>query len=87
MPELFFGIVIRMFAEAGEAHHRPHFHAYYQDDVGVFGIDEIELMAGSLPRRQERLVFAWAEIHQGDLLDAWNALQAGRAPEQIEPLE
>ncbi len=32
MPELsrFFGIIIRMFAEAGESHHLPHFHAYYQ---------------------------------------------------------
>jgi hypothetical protein len=32
MPEIsrFFGIVIRMFVEAGVAHHTPHFHAYYQ---------------------------------------------------------
>jgi hypothetical protein len=32
MPEIsrFFGIVIRMFVEAGVAHHSPHFHAYYQ---------------------------------------------------------
>jgi len=31
VPELswFFGIVIRMFVEAGGPHHRPHFHAYY----------------------------------------------------------
>ena len=32
-------------------HHRPHFHAYYQDDVGVYAIDTIELIAGQLPRR------------------------------------
>jgi hypothetical protein len=33
VPELsrFFGIIIRMFIEAGGSHHRPHFHAYYQD--------------------------------------------------------
>ena len=37
MPELsrFFGIIIRMFAELGEPHHLPHFHAYYQDEVAV----------------------------------------------------
>jgi hypothetical protein len=31
MPEIsrFFGIVIRMFVEAGAVHHTPHFHAYY----------------------------------------------------------
>ena len=31
MPELsrFFGIIIRMYVEAGGPHHLPHFHAYY----------------------------------------------------------
>ena len=70
MPELsrFFGIVIRMFVEAGGSHHLPHLHAYYQEHVGIYGIDPIELIAGSLPRRQERLVLAWAELHQDELL-------------------
>jgi hypothetical protein len=37
MPELsrFFGIIIRMYSEAGTSHHVPHFHAYYQDEVAV----------------------------------------------------
>ena len=52
MPEIsrFFGIVIRMFVEAGGPHHLPHFHAYYQGDVGIYGVDPIERMVGSLPR-------------------------------------
>ncbi|MGH8547216.1 MAG: DUF4160 domain-containing protein [Methylococcales bacterium] len=39
MPELsrFFGIIIRMYTEASGPHHVPHFHAYYQDDVGIYG--------------------------------------------------
>jgi len=62
MPEIsrFYGIVIQMFVEAGGCHHRPHFHAYYQGHVGIYGLDPIERMAGSLPRPQERLVRAWA---------------------------
>jgi len=58
MPELsrFFGVIIRMYVEAGGPHHLPHFHAYYQDDVAVVGLDPVELIAGSLPRRQRRLV-------------------------------
>lgn len=38
MPELsrFFGIIIRMFMEAGAPHHRPHFHAVYRDAKAVF---------------------------------------------------
>ena len=88
MPELarFFGIIIRMFAEPAGPHHRPHFHAYYQDDVGIFAIDPMELMAGSLPQRQRRFVEAWAEIHQAELLTAWEHLQAGSPPGKIEPL-
>jgi hypothetical protein len=35
MPEIarFLGIIIRMYAEPSAPHHRPHFHAYYQDAV------------------------------------------------------
>jgi len=89
MPELsrFFGIIIRMYMEVGEPHHAPHFHAYYQDDVAVFRLDPIDLIAGSLPRRQRRFVEAWAELHQGELLAAWQRLQAGQLPLAIDPLE
>jgi hypothetical protein len=88
MPEIarFFGIVVRMFAEPAAPHHRPHLHAYYQDDVGIFAIDSIELIGGNLPQQQRRLVEAWAEIHHMELLAAWGRLQAGRLPGKIEPL-
>jgi hypothetical protein len=89
MPELsrFFGIVIRMFVEAGGPHHTPHFHAYYQDHVGIYIITPIERLAGSLPRRQERLVLAWAELHHVELMAAWRSLQDGHPPVKIEPLK
>src|SRR5258708_7167898 len=48
-----------------------HFHAYCQDDIGIFSIDPIDLIAGSLPRRQRRLVEAWAELHQAELRSDW----------------
>ncbi len=89
MPELsrFFGIIIRMYWEANAPHHTPHFHAYYQDDVAIYSIDPIELMAGLIPRRQQRLVEAWAELHQAELMADWDSLQAGRRPLPIEPLK
>jgi len=88
MPELarFFGIVIRMFAEAGAPHHDPHFHAYYQDHTAVFTIEPVEQVAGHLPRKQRRLVEAWAELHQEELMEDWQRLEAGRRPLPIEPL-
>lgn len=60
MPELsrFFGIIIRMFAEADASHHLPHFHAYYQEDVAIYSIDPLEVIGGNLPKRQQRLVEA-----------------------------
>jgi hypothetical protein len=58
MPELsrFFGIIVRMYMEAGIQHHVPHFHAYYQNEVAVYGINPIELISGNLPKRPQRLV-------------------------------
>ena len=58
--------------EAGEAHHVPHFHAYYQENAAVFSIDPVELMEGELPRKQERLVEAWAELHLSELKECWD---------------
>lgn len=75
-----------MFAELGEPHHSAHFHAYYQDEVAVFGIDPVEVITGSLPKRQRRLVEAWAELHQEELRADWERLQAGRTPLPIAPL-
>lgn len=88
MPELsrFFGIIIRMYWEASAPHHRPHFHVYYQNDVAIYGIDQLELITGSLPRRQRRLVEAWAELHQQELRDDWERLQEGKKPLPIDPL-
>ena len=88
MPELsrFFGFIIRMYVEPGAPHHRPHFHAYYQNHAAVYTIDPIEMISGTLPRRQRRLVEAWAELHQGELLVNWERLQSGQLPYKIAPL-
>ena len=57
MPEIsrFFGIIVRMFAEPDTPHHRPHFHAYYQNQAAVIGIDTIEVIGGNLSQREMRL--------------------------------
>jgi len=89
MPEIsrFLGIIIRMFVEPGTPHHRSHFHAYYQDDVAIYSIEPLELIAGHLPRRQQRFVEAWAELHQYELIENWERLQQGELPIKIEPLK
>lgn len=89
MPELsrFFGIIIRMYAEINMSHHTPHFHAYFQDQAAVYNIDPIEIISGTLPKRQQRLVEAWAELHQAELSTDWSRLQGGRKPLPIDPLK
>ena len=88
MPELsrFFGIVIRMFVEATGRHYAPHFHVQYQEHAAVYGIDPIAVLDGSLPLRQKRLVEAWTELHQQELLRDWALLQQGSSPAPIDPL-
>ncbi len=73
--------------ETGVQHHTPHFHIYFQQDVAVFSIEPIELIAGTLPRRQQRLVEAWAELHQMELKKDWDLLQDGHLPVPIQPLK
>ena len=65
----------------------PPLSRYYQEEVGIFSIDPVELIAGSLPKRQRRLVEAWAELHQQELMADWETLQQGKTPVAIEPLK
>jgi len=89
MPELsrFHGIIIRMFSEPAVGHHEEHFHAYYQEYSAIFTIRPVAMIAGSLPQRQQRLVEAWAELHQDELQGDWQQLIDGRAAAPIKPLE
>jgi hypothetical protein len=89
MAELsrFFGIIIRMFTEHGVRHHKPHFHAVYQDYEAVFTINPVDILSGSMPTKQQRLIVAWAEIHQDELQAAWDLLDGGKKPHPIEPLK
>lgn len=49
------------------------------------GIDG-ELLAGSLPVKQLKLVVAWLAIHEGELYAAWNNAVRGLAFSKIQPL-
>ena len=88
MPTLsmFFGIIIRMYY-APKEHNPPHIHAYYQDFKAVINLLNGEVMEGELPTKQIRLVLAWLEIHQDELIADWNLCQNGEKPFAIEPLK
>lgn len=83
---MFFGIIIRMYY-APKEHNPPHIHVYFSDNVVVINIQNIEIIEGELPKKQLRLVMAWIEIHQDDLLANWKLCQNGEKPFSIEPLK
>jgi Domain of unknown function (DUF4160) len=79
----FMGIVIAMFFDD---HGPPHFHARHAEGSAKVRMDTVEVIDSSLPRRQLRLVLAWAELHQDELLENWRLARAGETLREIEPL-
>ena len=75
---MFYGILIRMFFRDIEKHHAPHIHAEYQGKSAVYSIPDGELLAGRLPARKQKLIIAWIEIHQEDLLADWELAVDGK---------
>ena len=86
MPTIstFFGIVITMY---WREHEPAHFHARYAEFEAIVGIETLEVMRGSLPRRALALVLEWAEDHRAELMDNWRLCRANQMPKSIRPLE
>jgi hypothetical protein len=77
------GIVIAMFFDD---HGPPHFHARHAEGRAKVRFDTVEVIDSSLPRRQLRLVLAWAELHRDELLENWRLARLGETLHEIEPL-
>ena len=82
----FFNLVIKMIFSDNVQHNKPHFHVYYAEHEASVGVDG-ELLVGSLPVKQLRLVQAWAAIHEEELYRAWNKAVRNMSPDKIEPLK
>ena len=80
---MFYGIIIRMYNN-GE-HNPPHFHATYQDYNAVFNMDG-ELTDGEMPKKQLKLISAWAVIHKEELLANWALAMNEQSLYKIDPL-
>lgn len=59
-----------MYFTPGE-HPPPHFHAYYAEYTATVDISTSEVIEGNL---QIKLVLAWVELHQDELMNDWNWL-------------
>ncbi len=87
MPALsmFYGIIVRMQSELGGKHHCPHLHAIYGDDEVVMALSG-EILEGSFPAKQLKMLVAWMAIHEDELMANWNMLSSGDGFFKIEPL-
>jgi hypothetical protein len=72
---------------APDEHNPPHFHAYYQNYKVVIDINTCEVREGKFPKKQLKLVLAWAELRQEELLANWTLVMNGELPFKIEPLK
>lgn len=65
---MFYGIIIRMYLLDNKYHNSPHIHAKYAEFEASISIDDGDILAGKLPRKQLRLVQAWIELHRDELI-------------------
>ena len=83
----FYGVLVYLYWLDTRQHHLPHIHAMYAGDEAVFAIANAEVLDGSLPRRQTRLVQAWIEIHRDELQADWTLAVQGQPVFPIDPLK
>lgn len=85
MPTIsrFFGLTIAMYFDD---HEPAHFHARAAEHSAKIRIDTLEVIASDLPRRDLRLVLAWAEMHADELDQNWRRAREGATLKAIEPL-
>lgn len=59
-------------------HNPPHFHALYAEYEAVIDIRTLEVLEGSLPRKQLKQVMEWVEGKQDLLLNEFVRLQKSK---------
>ena len=84
---MFYGVIILMYYFDNRRHHQPHIHVQYSDEEAVISIPEGDLMEGSLRSAKLKLVRAWIEIHQDELMADWELAVNGRQVFKIDPLK
>jgi len=83
---MFYGIIIRMYYAPNE-HPPAHFHVYYAEHKATVDIRTCEILQGDLPKKQSKLVLAWAELHQDELIADWDLVMNSEEPFKIQPLQ
>ncbi len=68
-------------------HMPPHFHAKYGDNEVIVSIGDIEVLEGTMPNIQLKMLLGWAAFHQEELKENWELAAAQQELFSIEPLK
>ena len=83
---MFYGIIVSMYYFDNRRHHLPHIHIRCQGDEAVFTIPDGELLEGNIKKGKLKLLQAWIEIHQDELMADWELAINGEQIFTIDPL-
>ena len=65
----------------------PHFHASYGGEEVIVSIRDIEVLNGSIPNKQLKMLLGWAAFHQEELMENWELAERQQELFAIEPLK
>jgi Domain of unknown function (DUF4160) len=84
---MFYGIIVSMYFLDNKKHHLPHIHVEYQGEEAVLSIPDGNLLEGKISASKMKLLLAWIEIHQDELMADWNLASKGQPLFKIDPLK
>jgi len=67
-------------------HKLPHIHVKYQEHEVIIEIPNGDILEGKIPKSKMKLLKAWVEIHQDELVADWELAVSGEQPFKIDPL-
>ena len=78
-------LVIYLLFKDNRQHNKPHVHVYYGEYEAAISIDG-ELLAGSPPQKQFKMITGWLAFHEEEAYKAWNQAVKGEHFDKIKPM-
>lgn len=81
----FYGIIVSMYFNENNKHNIPHIHIRYNEYKASYDF-EANILNGSLPVKQTKLIEAWIIIHKEELITLWKLMKEEGGMFKIKPL-
>ena len=81
----FYGIIVSMYFNENSKPNLPHIHVRYNEYKASYDF-EANIINGSLPNKQTKLIEAWIIIHKEELVTLWKLMEEEGRIFKIKPL-